>query len=109
MPWRLIDDSHLVTQLAAMAPFGLLAPLASTGLVPTEAVDVVERKGSPRARLPEGFAKAVRDVQSERVAALHHSDLSTWVKSFKSVETGRGCPVAGRAIALNGDTLTVTS
>jgi hypothetical protein len=100
---QLIDTSKLVTQLAGMAPFGVVAPMASVGLVPSEPIGVVTKSTGDRAQLPRGFEEILHAVHAARVEHLHHGNLADWVGSDHRNETGRGCPVAGRGPVVGPD------
>lgn len=100
---RLIDESRLVTQLAGMAPFGIIAPMAATGAVPGEPISVVQKSSGMRAQLPADFETMLHEVHASRIEHLHHGNLFDWVSSDHRSETGRGCPVAGRGPVLGPD------
>ncbi len=100
---KLIDDAKLVTQIAAMAPFGVIAPMANLGVVPNEPVSIVATTKGSRAQLPEGLETVLHAVHAARVEHLHHGDLKNWIDSDHRNETGRGCPVAGRGPVLGPD------
>jgi hypothetical protein len=99
---ELIDSSHLVTQLAGLAPFAVLGPMAVTGMVPVDSIEVVQRDSGARARLPDSLVTLLREVHGARSNKIHtDKDLEAWLKSPNGRETARGCPVAGRGPVVN--------
>ncbi len=92
----LVAQHKLVTRVAVLAPFGLLAPIAAVGLTPSEPLGMSSRGDGPRvAQLPEGFTALLDHVADKSRERLHHHPDLEAAGSNRN-ETGRGCPVAGR-------------